>query len=80
MAVDTAAKRYSLVGLAAPVPSLLPIPDGTVEAADRAHLLWLYSGIALGTPTVAVAVAGTVRGVGSVGTVLGVSTVGTIQQ
>ncbi len=27
--------------------ALLPDPDGTIAAEDRAHLLWLYGGIAL---------------------------------
>ena len=43
MAVDTAAKRFSMMNLSdgVAVPFL---PDGTVEAGDRAHLLELYSG------------------------------------
>lgn len=49
MAVDTASKRYSMMRLGQAV-GLLPIPDGTLAAADRAHLLGLYSGIALQAP------------------------------
>lgn len=52
MAVDTRNKRMSLLGLGLPVPSVLPNPDGAFGAADRAQLLWLYSGIALQTPSV----------------------------
>lgn len=46
MAIDTAVKRYSMMGLASPVPRLLPIPDGTIAPADRIMLLYLYHGIA----------------------------------
>ena len=42
--VDTAQKRYSLIGLGSPVPRLLPIPQGSFEADDRALLVFLYSG------------------------------------
>ena len=45
--IDTQAKRMSVIGLNMPVPSLLPEPDGTISDADRQHLLWLYSGIAI---------------------------------
>ena len=51
MAVDTKNKRMSVIGLALPVPSMLPDSDGTIAIADRLHLLWLYSGIAAATPT-----------------------------
>lgn len=42
---DSAAKRFSGMGLAAWDPPLLPIPDGTLDAGDRAHLLDLYGGL-----------------------------------
>lgn len=45
MAVDTANKRYSLIGFGQVTPRLLPVPDGTLDAADRALLLGLYAGI-----------------------------------
>lgn len=47
MAIDTAAKRYSMENFGNPIITPLIIPDGTVEASDRAHFLNLYSGIAL---------------------------------
>ena len=47
MAVDTASKRFSLIGLGSHVPQVLPIPDGAIEIQDRAELLRLYQGIAL---------------------------------
>ena len=46
MAVDSKAKRMSCIGIGLPVPSLLPVADNSVSAADRLHLCWLYSGIA----------------------------------
>lgn len=42
---DTAQKRYSGVGWDLPWPTFLPIPDGTLNAADRSHLLRKYAGI-----------------------------------
>lgn len=42
MAIDTAGKRFSMIGLGSPVPRLLPIPSGDFDAADRAMLLYLY--------------------------------------
>ena len=48
MAVDSRDKRMSMVGFGNPRPGVLPNPDGTVGTADRAMLLGLYSGIALG--------------------------------
>jgi hypothetical protein len=32
--------------------ALLPDPDGTIAAEDRAHLLWLYGGIPLAAAAV----------------------------
>lgn len=62
MAVDTANKRFSLIGFGSPVPRMLPIPDGAFNAADRAMLLYLYHGLALGAvvppPTIAAIVYG----------------------
>jgi len=48
MAIDSAAKRHSIArfGRVVTLPGL-PIPDGTISAADRAGLLWLYTGITL---------------------------------
>ncbi len=47
MAIDTQAKRMSVIGLNMPVPSLLPEPDNSISNFDRQHLLWLYSGISI---------------------------------
>ena len=47
MAVDTRQKRFSMMNFSW-VPSLVLFEaDGSVDADDRAHLLNLYSGIAL---------------------------------
>jgi len=43
MAVDTKPKRFSMLSFED--GALLPDPDGTIDAADRAHLIWLYGGI-----------------------------------
>ena len=49
MAIDTENKRRSVqaywVGLARPVP------DGTIDAADRATSAWFYSGITYDAPS-----------------------------
>lgn len=53
MAVDTAEKRYSMINFGDGTNiHLLPEVDGGIEADDRAHLLDLYSGIALAAPSV----------------------------
>lgn len=55
MAIDTENKRRSVqaywLGLARPVP------DGTVDAADRATSAWFYSGITYANPSPAVGLA-----------------------
>lgn len=48
MAIDTEAKRKSILGFGS--GDLLPNPDGTIAAADRLTLLWLYGGIAASAP------------------------------
>ena len=45
MAIDTKAKRFQMLSFSD--GALLPDPDGTIAAEDRAHLLRLYGGIAL---------------------------------
>lgn len=48
MAIDTKAKRFSMMNMGHPGATIiLPAPDGTIDAGDRAHLLGLYSGITL---------------------------------
>ena len=42
---DSAAKRYSGVGLDLPWPGLLPIPSGAIGAGPRQHFLRKYAGI-----------------------------------
>lgn len=48
MALDTQQKRMSAVGVALPVPSLLPIPDGDIDEIDRQICVWFASVIAAG--------------------------------
>lgn len=49
MAIDTASKRFSFMGIGN-VSILHNIPAGSVNAAKRATFIHLYEGIALGTP------------------------------
>lgn len=44
MAIDTAAKRASVIRVDLP-RSLLPPPSGTIGEGQRAHLAMTYSGI-----------------------------------
>lgn len=41
MAIDTVSKRVSSI------KKTLPLPDGTIDAGDRAHITWNYSGITI---------------------------------
>lgn len=47
--LDNRAKRASMIQFAHPNILHLPIPDGVIDAPDRAHRLGLYAGIALET-------------------------------
>ena len=49
MAIDTEDKRRSVVNLNL-IGVALPVPDGTVAAADRLHVCGNYKGIAAGAP------------------------------
>lgn len=40
--MNTANKRFSVVNICLPFGRLLPIPDGTVAAADRASFAYAY--------------------------------------
>ena len=54
MAVDTRQKRFSMLSFGdGVIDHVLFEADGAVDADDRAHLLGLYSGIAISEPTVA---------------------------
>ncbi len=44
--VDTECKRRSSMKLIPP----LPVADGTISAADRAHVTWNYCGITYSAP------------------------------
>lgn len=48
MAVDTALKRYSMLGFGS--GRMLPIPDSSFTQPDRQILVYLYSGIAVDAP------------------------------
>lgn len=48
MAVDTRDKRMSMIGLASPLPRVLPNPDGSdaENDAERAMYIFMYYGTA----------------------------------
>lgn len=51
--MDTANKRFSVFALGGLPWHVLPVPDGSFNnAADRAHLAYMYAGIALAEPAV----------------------------
>lgn len=43
MAIDTATKRASAIGVGQPPGVILPVPDGTIDASDRAQLAGGYA-------------------------------------
>ena len=70
MAVDTANKRFSLLGFSQGrgFPYVLPIPDNSFNAGDRYQLVHLYQGISLDAPTGTPAGSGSTYSPGGVGT------------
>ena len=50
MAVDTASRRYAMMGLFAPHRFVAPVPDGTIAQADRQQFLYGYPGILWSEP------------------------------
>jgi hypothetical protein len=50
VAIDTRDKRFSMMGLLQPVPSVLPNPNGAISQQDRSMLLFLYHGIVAALP------------------------------
>lgn len=42
MAIDTIAKRSTMMDFGDEMSPGLPIPDGTMDVMDRYHLLWIY--------------------------------------
>jgi len=53
MAVDTQTKRRSALGMVIMALAVAPVPDGTVAAVDREHIIGIYAGISPATPGVA---------------------------
>lgn len=52
MAIDTRHKRFAMMNFARAGPHIVLFEaDGTVDADDKAHMLHLYSGIALADPS-----------------------------
>ena len=56
MAINTRDRRASAGACGLVMLVALPIPDGTIGAADRAHSAGFYAGIALDAPVSLVAV------------------------
>lgn len=52
MAVDSQTKRRSALGMVIMALTIAPVPDGTVAAVDREHIIGIYAGIAPATPGV----------------------------
>lgn len=73
MALDTRNKRASALGLGLAPLRVGPSPDGSLVAADRLHLAYLYAGIGAGVdlvpePPYTVTVSILVGAAGSAGT------------
>lgn len=47
MAIDTQNKRRSTI-------ANLPVPDGSIDTADRPQVVWIYSGITISEPAIVV--------------------------
>lgn len=52
MAINSRDRRFSMLGLGAPIPRALPSVAGSFDAAGRAMLLYLYHGIDVGEAVV----------------------------
>lgn len=50
--MNTRSKRASSAGILLPFLLHPVAPDGTIDAGDRQHIAWNYSGIAAGSPIV----------------------------
>lgn len=57
MAIDTAQKRYSAMNIMCPWRHVAVLPSGTVGAAARQTIRWLYAGI-LATTGVVIGIVG----------------------
>ena len=54
MAVDSENKRRSAISM--PFLAVAPVADGTIDAQDREQATWIYSGITLAAPAVAIGI------------------------
>lgn len=54
MAIDTANKRMSCIGIALPAPQCFAVPDGAVDDGDAQSVALCYSGILAAGPLEAV--------------------------
>ncbi len=65
MAVDTETKRRSALGMVIMALAIAPVPDGTIAAVDREHIVGIYAGIAPAAPVVTTTLLNYVGPVGS---------------
>ena len=52
MAVNSETKRRSVLGMVIMALTIAPVPDGTVAAVDREHIIGIYAGIPPSSPAV----------------------------
>jgi hypothetical protein len=52
MALDTFAKRFSVMDIGSPWRGIIPIPDGTIEAADRQTFIYLGGAVTAEGPPI----------------------------
>lgn len=69
MAVDSRDKRSSAINVSSPWRGMLPLPDGTVDQADRQHAPFVYAGISASSAAPAAA-----RGINAVLFIVNIST------
>jgi hypothetical protein len=50
MALDTAAKRFSIMHLSCPWRMTLPLPDGTLASEDRQQLIYQCTAVGFAAP------------------------------
>lgn len=72
MAIDSRQKRAAAIMAGIPFIVITPLADGTIDAADRAHMAHVYPGIEAGAPVVGLGetIFGMIRMIRTVRTIL----------
>ena len=78
MALDTANKRRSVQGYT--LTPIAPIPDGSIDAFDRAQMAWLYSGIESAAAVVSDTPTALLRGIRKLAARFGTYGAGTVKR